>query len=425
MKVKGLFDFISATPTAFHTVDEIKRRLAQAGFSEFSESDCPEFTDGHGYFTTRNASSVIAFRYNKNSEGFMICASHSDTPAFRVKMNSELSSAYERVAVEKYGGMIHYTWLDRPLSVAGRAVVETECGIKTVLVDLDRPVLSIPSVAIHLRRTVNDGVALNPAVDMIPLVSDRGGRGISELVAEKLGVNKNDILSHDLFVYVKEEPKLFGADNEFVLSPRLDDAGCVYASLDGFLSADASSATPVLAVFDNEEVGSETKQGASSTFLHDTLALIAKGDLRRMLGASFMVSADNGHAVHPNHPELSDAKCAPVLNGGVVIKYNASQRYATDGVSSAVFEKICKRASVPVQYYYNRADLPGGSTLGSISDTKVSIPTVDIGLPELAMHSAVETVGAKDVEAMVQALREFFSSALIPTADGYNIAHGK
>ena len=425
MKINGLFDFISKTPTAYHTVAEIKKRLESAGFAEIREAECPEFQDGAGYFTVRNGSSVIAFRYTEAAEGFMIAASHSDTPSFRVKMNSDIDGAYGKLSVEKYGGMIHYTWLDRPLSVAGRAVIETEGGIRTELVDLGRPVLSIPSVAIHLRRGVNDGVALNPAVDMLPLLSDKGGRGILDLVAEKLGVKKEEILSHDLFVYAKEEPKLFGADDEFILSPRLDDAGCVYASLEAFLSADASRAVPVLAVFDNEEVGSDTKQGANSTFLLSALEKIAGARLSSMLTASFMVSADNGHAIHPNHPELSDAKCAPVLNGGVVIKYNASQRYATDGVSAAIFEKICRRAAVPVQYYYNRADLPGGSTLGSISDTRVSIPTVDIGLPELAMHSAVETAGARDTDAMIAALTEFYSSALVPCQSGFDIVKGK
>lgn len=425
MKINGLFDFISKTPTAYHTVAEIKKRLEIAGFSEFSEGECPEFKDGTGYFTVRNGSSVIAFRYNKDARGFMIAASHSDTPSFRVKMNSDLDGAYGKLSVEKYGGMIHYTWLDRPLSVAGRVVIETDSGIRTELADLDRPVLSIPSVAIHLRRSVNDGVALNPAVDMIPLLSDKGGRGLADLLAERLGVKKSEIISHDLFLYVKEEPKLFGADNEFVLSPRLDDAGCVYSSLEAFLSAESTSSIPVLAVFDNEEVGSDTKQGANSTFLDFTLRKIAGDRLYSMLKSSFMVSADNGHAIHPNHPELSDAKCAPVLNGGVVIKYNANQRYATDGISAAIFEKICRRASVPVQYYYNRADLPGGSTLGSISDTRVSIPTVDIGLPELAMHSAVETAGARDTDAMIDALTEFFSSALLRTEDGFDIVRGK
>ena len=408
MKINGLFDFIKASPTAYHTVHTAAERLRSEGYTELSEGGEWKLSPGGRYYTVRNGTSLIAFRYKSSAHGFMIVASHSDTPSFRVKMNAELEGAYTRIATEKYGGMIYYSWLDRPLSIAGRVAVESESGV-------------IPSVAIHLRRNVNDGVALNPAQDMLPLYSNRGGEGLLSLVAKKLGIGEDGILSHDLFLYNLEESRCFGADGEFFLSPRPDDAGCVYSSLEAFLAAADAESVPVLAVFDNEEVGSETKQGAASTFLADTLRRIAGGELSAMLAESFMVSADNAHALHPNHPELSDARCAPVLNGGVVIKYNASQRYATDGLSAAVFEKICKSADVPVQCYYNRADLPGGSTLGSISDTRVSIPTVDIGLPQLAMHSAVETAGVRDVEAMILALTEFYSSALIFAENGFDI----
>ncbi len=425
MKIEGLFDFLAAAKTAYHTVDALRERLRLSGYSEIYEGDNTELRDGGKYYTVRNGSSLIAFRYNSRARGFMIAASHSDTPAFRVKMDSDIDGAYCRLATEKYGGMIYYSWLDRPLSVAGRVVLDGERGVRTELVDLERPVLSIPSVAIHLRRNVNEGVALNPAQDMIPLFGNKECPGLLSLVAERLGVADSDILSHDLFLYNTDEPKRFGADGEFILSPRLDDAGCVYSSLEAFLEAEEADSIPTLAVFDNEEVGSETKQGAASTFLRDTLLRIAGDRLGAMLRESFMVSADNAHAKHPNHPELSDAKCAPVLNGGVVIKYNASQRYATDGLSSAIFEKICKRAGVPVQYYYNRADLPGGSTLGSIADTTVSIPTVDIGLPQLAMHSAVETAGASDVDFMIRALTEFYSSSLTVREGGVDIVKGK
>ncbi len=425
MKIKGLFDFISKTPTAYHTVSAVKERLLSLGYKELCNGGDEPLEEGGRYFTVRNGSSVIAFRYNGKCGGFMIAASHSDTPSFRVKMSPELEGAYTRLATEKYGGSIHYSWLDRPLSVAGRVITESESGIREQLVDLNSPVCVIPSVAIHLRRNVNDGVALNPAVDMLPLFGKRGAGTLTSLIAEKLSVSEGDIISHDLFLYAMDEPRFIGRAEEFILSPRLDDAGCVYTSLEGFLAAEDTDSTPVLAIFDNEEVGSETKQGAASDFLLTALRRIAGDRLPAMLARSFMVSADNAHALHPNHPELSDAKCAPTLGGGVVIKFNASQRYATDGISAAVFEKICKRRGVPVQYYYNRADLPGGSTLGSISDTKVSIPTVDIGLPQLAMHSAVETVGTCDIDLMTEALSEFYSSTLVPVEGGYEIVKGK
>ena len=345
----------------------------------------------------------------------MIVSSHSDSPAFRVKITPETVGAYARLEVEKYGGMIYYSWLDRPLSVAGRVVVRTKSGVESRLINFDRDLVSIPSLAIHMNRGVNDGAKFNPAKDLLPLYStDKDKGAFVSSVAAELGVKAEDILSHDLFLYNREEGRLFGKDSELVLCPRLDDLGCVYASLEAFVNADCAKATPVLAVFDNEEVGSETKQGAASTFLFDVLSRLTSDheDYRIAVENSFMVSADNAHAIHPANPEMSDADNAPVLNGGIVIKYNANQKYATDVYSDAIFREICRGAGAKVQSYYNRADLPGGSTLGSISDTKVSVPTVDIGLPQLAMHSASESMGAHDLDEMVKALSAFFTSGL-------------
>ena len=408
-----LFEFIKKSPTAYHAVATVKERLDGAGYTELYEGDAWELCDGEKYYVVRNGSSIIAFRAKNTAAGFMICASHSDSPAFRVKATAETVGAYTRLEVEKYGGMIYYSWLDRPLSVAGRVLVKTEDGIEARLVNIDRNLLTIPSLAIHLNRGVNDGVKLNPAQDLLPLYScskERGG--LIGSVADILGVKAEDILSHDLFLYNRDEGTLFGKDNELILCPRLDDLECVFTSLEAFVGAADSDSVPVLAVFDNEEVGSETKQGAASTFLYDVLSRIAGPSYTAMLDNSFMVSADNAHAIHPAHPEMSDADHAPRLNGGIVIKYNASQRYATDGLSDSVFRTVCERAGVKVQTYCNRADLPGGSTLGSISNTKVSIPTVDIGLPQLAMHSANETAGANDVSDMIKALAEFYSTSI-------------
>ena len=414
--VNGLFDFIKSSPSAYHAVDSVKRMLDKEGYTELYECDRWKLSVDGKYYVIRNGTSIIAFRTPKEARGFMITASHSDAPAFCVKTTAEAVGAYTRLEVEKYGGMIYYTWLDRPLSVAGRVIVKTNEGMESLLVDLDEDLLTIPSLAIHLNRGVNDGAKFNPAKDLLPLYSMNGGKGdLLKSVAEKIGRSCEDILSHDLFLYNREEGKRIGKDGEFILCPRLDDLGCVYSCTAAFLGAGASRALPVLAVFDNEEVGSETKQGAASTFLRDTLLRITGSDaaLAVALENSFMVSADNAHAKHPAAPEMSDPDNAPLLNGGVVIKYNASQRYATDGLSDAFFRSICERAGVPVQTYCNRADLPGGSTLGSISNTRVSVPTVDIGLPQLAMHSANETAGADDVEIMVKALAEFYSSSLL------------
>ncbi len=413
--IEKLFKFIKGSPTAYHTVASIASILDTSGYTRLYENGEWELEDGAGYYVIRNGTSIIAFRHRSNTHGFMICASHSDSPSFKVKMNSETVGAYARLEVEKYGGMIYYSWLDRPLSVAGRAVVRSADGLESRLVNIDRDLLTIPSVAIHLNRGVNDGAKLNPAQDMLPLYSsDKEKTAFLTELSRHLGVDSTDIISHDLFVYNRSEGTAFGKNGEFILCPRLDDLACVFTSLEAFVEAKESQSTPVLAVFDNEEVGSETKQGAASTFLKDVLERVSGNHTEyiKALASSFMVSADNAHALHPAHPELSDADHAPVMNGGIVIKYNASQRYATDGVSDAVFRTVCERAGVRVQSYCNRADLPGGSTLGSISDTRVSVPTVDIGLPQLAMHSSTETAGAHDIEDMIAALKEFYSSSV-------------
>ena len=414
--VNGLFDFIKKSPSAYHAVNTVKETLDMNGYTELYEGERWKLAVDGKYYVIRNGTSIIAFRTVRDARGFMICASHSDTPTFRVKPTPETVGAYTRLEVEKYGGMIHYTWLDRPLSVAGRVVIKTRDGIESRLVDIDEDILTIPSLAIHLNRGVNDGAKFNPAKDLLPLYSgDTEKGGFIGSIADKIGVPTLDILSHDLFLYNREEGRRVGKNGEFILCPRLDDLGCVYSSMVAFLGAKDGHSLPVLAIFDNEEVGSETKQGAASTFLRDTLMRITGGEasLAVALENSFMLSADNAHAKHPSSPEMSDPDNAPVLNGGVVIKYNANQRYATDGLSDAFFRTVCQRAGAKVQTYCNRADLPGGSTLGSISDTRVSVPTVDIGLPQLAMHSASETAGAYDIENMVSAISEFYSTSIV------------
>lgn len=411
-KIENLLHFIDNSPSSYHTVASVKEQLISAGFTQITPADSTAYTDGGKHFVIIGGSSVIAFE--GKGDGFMITASHSDSPSFRVKNGYELHSTYNRLSVEKYGGMIHYTWLDRPLSVAGRVVVSTENGIEERLVNLDKDAMIIPSVAIHLNRGVNDGAKHNPAVDLIPLLGRNNG-SIETALAEALSLSSSDIISHDLFVYNREKGRVCGIADELIVSPRLDDLQCVHASLRGFLESPKNeNAVKILAVFDNEEVGSETKQGAASSVLHDTLKRIAGTEEKyyAMIENSFMVSADNAHALHPNHPELSDKENAPLLGGGVVIKHNGNQRYTTDGVSDAILRTIGAKESISFQHYYNRADIPGGSTLGSIATTKVPLSSVDIGLPQLAMHSATETAAVSDYLEMEKLLTAVYSSSI-------------
>jgi len=414
--VQNLLSFIEQSPTGFHAAANIAARLTREGYTALAECDRWEIVPGGKYFVTRNGSSVIAFRIPKaDPVGFMLCASHSDSPAFKIKENPETESAgmYVRIHTERYGGMLCATWLDRPLSVAGRVVVRENGRIVPKLVNLDRDLLLIPNVAIHMMRNANDGMSYNANVDMFPLFGASEDRGsFRRLVAEAAGAAEEDILGADLYLYNRMPGTRWGAQEQYISAPRLDDLQCAFASLVGFTAAGEGTAVPVLAVLDNEEVGSQTKQGAASTFLFDVLTRITEAlslDYRRSMAGSFMVSADNAHAVHPNHPEKADPTNKPYLNGGIVIKYHGGQKYTTDAYSEAVMRSICKEAEIPVQTYCNRSDVSGGSTLGNISQAQAAIPCVDIGLPQLAMHSAVETAGSKDVEYLVKAARVFFS----------------
>lgn len=344
-------------------------------------------------------------------------ASHSDSPAFKIKENPEMQveHAYTKLNVEGYGGMLMAPWADRPLSVAGRVMVSGKNGPEERLVNIDRDLLMIPSLAIHMNREANKGVAYNPQKDMLPLMGCGSEKAdLMEILAEKLKIKKEDILTHDLFLYNRMPGTIWGADREFVSSPRLDDLQCAFASMEGMLRGRKENCIAVHCVLDNEEVGSGTKQGAASTFLKDTLRRINDGlgrtyeEYLMTLADSFMISADNAHALHPNYTEKADPVNHPVINGGIVIKYNANQKYCTDAVSAAVFKDICKRTEVPCQTFVNRSDIPGGSTLGNISNTQVAVNTVDIGLPQLAMHSPYETAGTEDTWSLIKAATVFF-----------------
>ena len=420
-RTERLLQFLDASPSVYHAAANIENELKNAGYARLDEAEKWELTPGGKYYLTRGGSAVLAFRVPQGTpKGFMMSASHSDRPTFKVKENGELGGAYTRLATEKYGGMIISTWLDRPLSIAGRVLVEAENGVESKLVNIDRDLLLIPNVAIHMNRQINDGYKWNPAVDTNCLLGGKGAAGkLNELLEKEAG---GKILGHDLYLYVRQKATVWGMDEEYICAPALDDLECAWSCTQGFLQAEESAAIPVLCVFDSEEVGSNSVQGAASMLLQSTLERICAAlglETAQMLASSFMISADNAHAIHPNHPELADAANAPVLGGGVVLKFNASQRYTTDGISAAVLRSVCKKAEIPVQTFYNRADMPGGSTLGHISLTHVSVPTADIGLAQLAMHSAYESAAVSDAIALEKAMAVFYSSALEMKETGF------
>lgn len=424
--MERLCTFLDESPTCYHAVYNLEKRLLAQGFRKLLESEVWTLEAGGAYFVTRGDSAIIAFRIpQKDFRGFMLSASHSDSPTFKVRQTAEASGAGKcrKLNVEPYGGMIQRSWMDRPLSLAGRCLVRDGGRIRTALVNLDRDLLIIPSVAIHMDREVNRNGALNAATDLQPLFT-QGEVQLRDLLAAELQVQAEDILETELFLYPRMRASLIGAEKEFIASARLDDLQCVWGCLEGFLAAEKSESVPVFSVFNNEEVGSSSRQGADSTFLTDVLERISSGcgksaeEHRAAVAQSFLVSADNAHAVHPNHPEFADKAEAPVMNGGVVLKYNANQRYTTDGLSGAVFAELCHEAEVSLQRYSNRPDLPGGSTLGNIAMAHLSIPAVDIGLPQLAMHSACEVAGAKDTEALAKVMEVFYSKSLCRYGDG-------
>ncbi len=421
---QALFDYISASPTAYHAVSHTAKLLQDAGYTALQEGSGWTLEWNKKYYVTRNGSSLIAFRTPAAAPvGFMMTAAHGDSPCFKIKENAELAGPnYVQFSVEKYGGMICSTWMDRPLSIAGRVLVKTDRGVESRLIDFRKPMAVIPNVAIHMNRNMNDNMSYNPAVDMLPLYGTAAHKGeFRKLVAEAAGVAEDDLLTTDLFLYNPQEGICW---NDLISAPRLDDLQCAFGALTAFLQANDTAAMPVYCLFDNEEVGSQTKQGAASTFLPDVLCRVTEAlgmrpsDYRRAIANSFLVSCDNAHALHPNHPEYSDKNHSVLLNKGIVIKYNANQKYTSDAVSAAIFRSVCEKTNAPVQAYANRADMPGGSTLGNIANTQVSLNTVDIGLPQLAMHSALETAGAEDTTHLVNALTTFYNMEFHMEQDG-------
>ena len=435
--------FIDKSPSCFHAVQNLEEMLQKSGFEKLSEKEEWKLEKGGSYYAVRGGSSLIAFRLpEKDPSGFHMMAAHSDSPGFKIKPGEEMITGerYVRLNTERYGGMILSAWLDRPLSVAGRIVLEQDGMpqndipqnevpqnggqhkiLQEKLINIDRDLLVIPNLAVHMNRDMNKGVEYNPQTDMLPLFgSAESGSGSGaegsfwNLVAKEAGTEPEKILGADLFLYVRQRGCFAGASEEFIVAPRLDDLQCAFVTIKALCGQRPRDYITVGAVFDNEEVGSQTRQGAASTFLRDVLENIAEslgrtGSVyKRMLADSFLISADNAHAKHPNRPEKADPVNAPCLNGGVVLKYHGGQKYMTDGCSEAFFKQLCREAAVPYQLYTNRSDIAGGSTLGNIAVSQVSVPGVDVGLPQLAMHSAVETAGREDIMCLYRAAEQYF-----------------
>lgn len=417
---KELIHFIESSPSCFHAVNFMEDLLLKEQFIQLRENEKWRIQRGGRYFVVRNGSALIAFTVpEQDFPGMRIMASHSDSPSFKIKENPELESEnhYIRLNVEGYGGMLCAPWFDRPLSVAGRVITKNKDtgNFEARLINIDRDLVLIPSLAIHMNREANKGYSYNIQKDMLPLYGGISAKGtFLKTVADAAGIKEDEILGHDLFLYNRQKGSVWGASQEYISGPRLDDLQCAFASLKGFLAAPRKSFLAVHCVLDNEETGSATKQGAASTFLYDTLTRayyslgMTKEDYLIHLADSFMISADNAHAVHPNYTDKADPSNRPFLNGGIVIKFNAGQKYCTDALSAAMFRDICREAGVPVQTFANRSDMAGGSTLGNISNTRVALNTVDIGLPQLAMHSPYETAGAEDTGYLIKAAEEFF-----------------
>ena len=431
-----LEDFMNASPVNFFAVETIKKCLTEAGYKEWKAGEpCPEVKSGDKLFSTKNGSAIFAFHIGKKTlaeGGMRIISAHSDSPCFRVKPNAEIKceGGLVKLNTELYGGAIMSTWMDRPLSLAGRVVLagESMTEPEVRLMRIERPILTIPNLAIHFNRQVNDGVALSKQKDMLPVLTiqqtvsdERGavsGSILKALISEELGVKAEDILDFDLYLYDTTPAQCVGLQGELIQSGRLDDLSMAHAGMEALLTdAETPEVTKCLAIFDNEETGSQTKQGAGSPFFASLVQrLVARQsetcashfeDFAMCVEHSFMVSADNAHAWHPNYNEKYDPTNHPVMGGGPVIKYNASQKYLSDAVGASVFMQACKKAGAPYQTFVNHSDVAGGSTLGNILSSSLPVKGVDMGNPIWGMHSVRETASIQDHENCIKAFAAF------------------
>ncbi len=425
-----LLKFIKKSPTAFHAVDNVRSMLCENGYTELFESENWSIEPGRNYFVVRGGSSVIAFCVPEQEyTGLAVCATHTDSPSFKIKSNPEVmgGNGLVRLNIEGYGGMLRESWFDRPLSVAGRITVSENGKIKEHLVNIDRSLIVIPSLAVHMGKAHSED-KINIQTEMLPVLrSEDAQMEFMNIIAQNAGVGADEILGCDLYLYNCEDGVVFGAENEFFASGRIDNLENVYLSVKALLGSEKTGMLKTLAAFDNEETGSLTGNGAESTFFTDTMERInsalgidRSGYLRK-LSSSFILSADNAHAAHPNYINKADIVNRPKLNGGVVIKYNASGRYTTDAVSTAVVKELCMRWGVPYQEYHNRSDIAGGSTLGNLMNRHISVNSADIGLAQLAMHSAYETAGVKDLEYMERFMTGFYSVEIASKYDEIHI----
>lgn len=427
----GLLEFIKRSPSPYHAVDNVCAYLSENGYARLYEHERWDIKKGGKYYTVRGGSSVIAFEIPEDHiyEGIAVCASHTDSPSFKLKSDPELPSVNRliRLNIEGYGGMAKDSWFDRPLSIAGRIVIDKGEGLEYRLVNVDRDLLMIPSLAVHMGAPRESG-KVNIQTELLPVFREEDDNNrFVDLIAREADTEPEKILGCDLYIYNREKGTFFGADNEFFAAPRIDNLESVYASVKALVNSENSGMLKVFAAFNNEETGSLTRQGAESTFFSDVIERInevfgiTRSEYLACLASSFIMSVDNAHAAHPNYISKADPVNRPALNGGIVIKHNASGRYTTDAISAAAVKKICGYADIPFQEFHNRSDIAGGSTLGNLMNRKISVHSADIGLAQLAMHSAFETAGAKDFDYMERFLTEFYSVRISAGKDGLKI----
>ncbi len=415
----NFLNFMRESVSCFHAANNISSILLKNGFKQLEENNYWQLEYGHKYFIKRNDSAIVAFKIpaKKTLHGLNITSSHLDSPTFKIKPNSLLTDGkYLRLNTEAYGKTILNTWLDRPLSIAGRVLINNNNVVKTNLLYVDKDLLIIPNVAPHLMPNVAKGKEYNLQVDMLPLLGIEGSLDLKSIIAKELKVDPETILDYELVLVNRQRARLGGYNDELVFSPQLDDLACAYTTLMGFIN-DSDNFNFYVA-FDNEEVGSQTRQGASSTYL----SLIIDRILEKLnytieekgilLANSFMLSCDNAHALNPNHQEVYDLNNKPYLGNGVVLKYNANQKYTTDALSAAYVNLLAKKAKINLQPYVNRSDIPGGSTLGALLLSQVAIHSADIGLPQLSMHSSLEICASKDLADMINLIKTFYASNL-------------
>lgn len=419
---EGFVDFLNKSSSTYHAVSEVERQLIEAGFIKLKENTTWILENNRYYYVVKNQSSLIAFKIPEiaNVKSVNIIVSHSDSPSLKIKPVADIKDEhYNRINVEIYGGALLSTWLDKPLGIAGRVTVKENGALTSKLVDFEKDMAIIPNVAIHQNSAANDGYKWDKQVDLVPIMGLKPTEDyFNNLLSKKLLVKKEDILAHDLHFYNRQKAILWGENQEFISSGKLDNLESVYTSLQAFLLGYSKNSLNVLGIFDHEEIGSRTKQGMASNFLSDVIERVfnsfyyVNSDIKAILANSFLVSADNGHAVHPNHPEMYDSTSKSYLNKGVVIKTSAAQRYVSDSITIAIAKELCHKAEVPYQLFANRNDSRGGATQAATGSVHLPINMVDVGLAQLAMHSTYETCGSYDVDYMIKFMLEFYNSTI-------------